>query len=367
LGLSTVGLFIAAVICFFTYRLHRIPQFLLLGFAFFPFGAIAVIFSESSGSVYAEISVYATVVSTMYLIGFALSLLHPKILELHYFLPYSALIHIIGLSAAVITHEASATTAGWLFAPPIIVLIAGIFARASWKAYTLGATQLAVFCFVVLCASVLGGMVSIFYRSLGLGLTAYIALLGLFTVKSASQPESLAPLYREYLILSGLKRESEIFRLKDLSIGVLIFGPKGPEFFLQYGELFKIQSTQKQKTLLKLAHFYFAMLKPLLQDSSISQDTFGPMPAFSFPGMQSLVGTSLLSSKDLGDPRLQGQLIALLVLYYPSRCESLEIIRSLKFALYEYFQNISALEEISEESLQSFQQKIISQLGGNLL
>lgn len=364
--ISSIGLIFLALFCFLTYRSHHIPQFLLLGFAFFPFGIIAVIFSESNETIFAEISLYATVVAACFLIGFALSLLNPKIFEPNYFLIYLVIIHMAAISAATVTHEFSAMEASWVFGPPIVILLVVTLAAATWKAYTLEANQLALFCAILLFASIFGGTVSIVYRSLGHGLSAYITLFGLIVIRSGNQPESIALLRRDYLLLSGLKSGSELLTLKDLSLGVLIFGPKGPEFYLKFGELFEGVNIKKDEIALKLTHFYFAMLKPLLQDSTSIKDTFGPMPAFRFPGMQALAGTDLLLSKDLGDPRLQGQVITILVLFYPSRCESLELIRSLKLALYDYFQGVNVLEEISEESLRSFQRKKIEQLGSNL-
>jgi hypothetical protein len=365
--LSAIGLFLLAGICFATYRIHRIPQFLLLGLAIFPFGIISVVFSESDEAVFVEISVFATVVTSFFIISFALSLLYPKFLEHHYLLPYLALSHLAGLLAAVITHEISVTAAAWMFGFPSTLLILVILARATWKAYELGAMQLALFCSILLVALVLGGTISLFYRGLGLGIAAYAALFGLIAMRSLHQPESMALLYREYLLLSGSRADSEILSPEDLSIGVLIFGPKGPEFFLQLGELFNALNSKKNEISLKLAHFYFAMFKPLLEGSTSLHDTFGPMPAFNFPGIQSLVGAGLLSSKDLGDPRLQDQIITLIVLYYPARFESLELVRSLRYALFEYFQGKTMLEEISEHSLESFQQKIIRQLSGDLM
>lgn len=109
------------------------------------------------------------------------------------------------------------------------------------------------------------------------------------------------------------------------------------------------------------------MFKPLLDGSTSIHDTFGPMPAFNFPGMQSLVGAGLLSSKDLGDPRLQDQIITLIVLYYPARLESLELVRALRYALYEYFQDKDSLEEISEPSLKLLQERIVRQLRGDFV
>ncbi|MFQ5979591.1 MAG: hypothetical protein ACE5OZ_15795 [Candidatus Heimdallarchaeota archaeon] len=361
--LAIIGLLLMTGFCFSIYLKHRIPQFLILGFALFPFAIVALILQGFDDPFPAEIGLYAGVVALLLVIGFALSIFWPKFLEIQWFLPYSISVHFLAISAIIVRHETSYAFSEALFILPLLLAVILAMGGVTWKLHQLGADELTLFLGSFLIAALIAGLFWFFNPLLGYIGAVIAAIAGLIVAGRTTTPESIASLYREYFLLPGSKYDVDIPTREELQIAVMVFGPKGPELTLEIGEMFNRDSESEKH---KFVHFFFAMLRPLIKDSDSFFELFGPLRPFGFSQKHSLACVTLLPSKISGDQRLGGKTITIFALFYPRKKESPEIINLLRMSLREYCQDLETLEEVSDESLKVFLGSIISRLHRDL-
>lgn len=357
--LAIIGLLLMTGFCFSIYLKHRIPQFLILGFALLPFGMLALILQGFDNPFTDELGLYCAVVAMLLVIGFALSVFYPKFLEVQWLLPYSVFIHFLATSAIIIRHQTSYAFSEMVIIPPLLLGVVLSMGFVTWKFHQLGAQELTMFLGSFLIASLIAGLFWFINPLLGYIGAAFAAFAGLIIAARATTPEAIASLYREYFLLPSSQYNVEPLNREDLKVAVMVFGPKGPDLIYEIGELFNPESDSMKQ---KFTHFFFAMLHPLIKDSDSFLEMFGPFRPFGLPNKHSLACVALLPSELNGDRRLGGKTITIFTLLYPKHNESPEMISLLRMCLREYCQNLETLEEVSNESLRAFQGKAINQL-----
>jgi hypothetical protein len=359
--LAVLGLTLVAGFCFLLYWNHRIPQFLVLGFALVPFGTVALFLRGTENAFCNELGLYAAVVALLLVIGFAIAIFYPEFLQLQWFLPFSVLIHLVASLALIVRHETTYDFSEALFIPPLLCAVGIAIGFVTWKYRKL--TQLTSLLAIFLASALMAGFLWFFAPSFGYFIAVYGALAALFVITRANNPKTVALLYREYLRLSASKQSEGLIQ-EDISIGVLAFGPRGPELLLESGDLFDPDAEEAK---IQFTHFYFTIIRPMVQDSQSFLEIFGPLRPFGLPRKQSLVCVTSLSSIKMGDQRLGGKTIAVFTLLYPRRKESTEVVNLLRIYLHQYVQDLESLEEVSQESLQVFRQSISNRLERDLI
>ncbi|MHA2272878.1 MAG: hypothetical protein ACXACI_13515, partial [Candidatus Hodarchaeales archaeon] len=198
---GTIGLVLVAGFSFSMYYNHRIPQFLVLGFALVPFAILALFFRTADDSFYKELGLYAAVIAMMLIIGFAIGVFYPKFLELQYFLPFVLFTQLLGLFAAITRHETSYDFSEIIFVIPLLSAAMVAMGLVTWKFYRLKVPQLTMLLFSFFLGIFLAGFLLFFNPLFGYAAAAYLAFVCLIIIGRTNNPEALASLYREYLLL----------------------------------------------------------------------------------------------------------------------------------------------------------------------